>query len=1222
MSSTPVVTNTLVVTNTHDQGSGSLRDAIARSQSGDTIRIDPSLAGCTLTLTSGQLVIPPGKSLTIDGGAAAGFTISGGSQSRIFFAGNLSDASPTQLTLRHLRLTDGSTAGGGAAVFACPYAGVMVESVEFMGHVADLGGGAIWSSGSAPLTVVDCVFSGNRSMTGNSERGGGAIAYVGSGQSLDRLTIHQSEFYNNRGINGGAINSLNAALTVEQSTFSGNDVAAARIATGQISPTLRGYGGAIYVDRANQTVAIRDSTFIANTARSAGGALHLLNDPAETVVLASNLFQENRAIGLPSGEVGHGGAISQVRSLLTTGTLTLHNSTLVDNTATGQAGGLWVNNTTTAITNTTFSGNRTPTDFGGAMTVYSPTTITNSTLVNNQAQFSGAIAMGSTQLVTVQNTILANNMSTDPTISFNGNPQVNLPLIDAGGNLQSPGEVAIAPGIPQADPQLASLQWVNGTWVHPLQSGSPAINAGVAQGAPLMDSRSIYRDAQPDLGAVEQSVSVDPTFVAGGLRGEYFDGYFDDDLNFFAITPSQRVRTDATINFQNADIEGWGLQADAVLSDLQTFSVQWRGYLQVPTTGQYTFYLATDDASYLYVGPSAQAPTLTNATINNGGMHAAREVSVTVTLTAGFTPILLMYGQNTSGQVAELSWSSVDAGIEKQIIPASTLFTSTRADRPGSFSFSQSRFSVNENGVALETVTVNRLGGSEGTASVTVTPTAGSATAGTTGSGDFSTAPISLTFADGETQRTVVIPVVDDALPERTETLNLTLSNPTNGATLGSQRTAELAIVDDDRIALEITNTAVVEGPPVNGAPRTATITVSLAGFVTQPVTVDYATVEDTAIAGVDYTAVSGQLSFGLGDTTKTITVPILDDALIEPTERFTLRLSNATGAAIEVPDGVILIRDDEGPFRTDFNSDGQTDVFWYNAQLGQTYSWIMDGRSRSTDAFVAQVPDAANAQLKDIQDFNRDGQADLLWYNPVQGTPSIWLMNGTGVAQTVALPKVGVPNWNIVGTADFNGDGNVDILWTNTVTSDSSVWLMNGTQLIRSENLPKITGTGWNLIATTDLTDDQSPDLIWRNRVTGENVIWQMNGTTLVARSFLPTVSYDLNWTIVNTGDFNGDGQTDLLWQNLPANQVAVWYLNGDAYVRDELFVPTTANAKIQTVGDFNGDRIDEILWYNNQSGATGLWYRDIATPQGNLSQWQTAPLPSVGPASGWQAL
>ncbi len=86
------------------------------------------------------------------------------------------------------------------------------------------------------------------------------------------------------------------------------------------------------------------------------------------------------------------------------------------------------------------------------------------------------------------------------------------------------------------------------------------------------------------------------------------------------------------------------------------------------------------------------------------------------------------------------------------------------------------------------------------------------------------------------------------------------------------------------------------------GAGATVDFVVSLSrAFTTaaHAVTVDYATADGTATAGEDYTAASGTLTFAAGETVKTVRVALLDDAIDEGEETFTLRLSNARGARI-----------------------------------------------------------------------------------------------------------------------------------------------------------------------------------------------------------------------------------------------------------------------------------------------------------------------------------
>ncbi len=89
--------------------------------------------------------------------------------------------------------------------------------------------------------------------------------------------------------------------------------------------------------------------------------------------------------------------------------------------------------------------------------------------------------------------------------------------------------------------------------------------------------------------------------------------------------------------------------------------------------------------------------------------------------------------------------------------------------------------------------------------------------------------------------------------------------------------------------------------------------TVSLAAASTQKVTVDYATVAGTATAGSDYTPVSGTLTFNAGQTSKTVSVPIIGDTTPELDETVYLRLTNATNATIAGGEGTGTIKNDDG---------------------------------------------------------------------------------------------------------------------------------------------------------------------------------------------------------------------------------------------------------------------------------------------------------------------
>jgi hypothetical protein len=150
-----------------------------------------------------------------------------------------------------------------------------------------------------------------------------------------------------------------------------------------------------------------------------------------------------------------------------------------------------------------------------------------------------------------------------------------------------------------------------------------------------------------------------------------------------------------------------------------------------------------------------------------------------------------------------------------------------------------------------------------------------------------------LTFAPGETAKTFNVPLIDDSVVKGDDTVNLTLNAPTGG-TLGSPSSALLTVREND-VAPSFVQFA-SSGFSANEAAGSAPITVKRTGNTALPVSVQYATSNGTASAGSDYKATAGTLSFAAGETSKTFTIPILDDKLVEGNETVNLTLRSPIG--------------------------------------------------------------------------------------------------------------------------------------------------------------------------------------------------------------------------------------------------------------------------------------------------------------------------------------
>ncbi len=210
-------------------------------------------------------------------------------------------------------------------------------------------------------------------------------------------------------------------------------------------------------------------------------------------------------------------------------------------------------------------------------------------------------------------------------------------------------------------------------------------------------------------------------------------------------------------------------------------------------------------------------------------------------------------------------------------------------------------------GSSLAAFTVSLSSASTSAVTVGYTTSNGTATAGS----DYIATSGTLTFAPGETSRTVAIIVNSDATAEAKETFTVTLSNP-SGATLidasGTGSITDPATIPTPPVTpvtpvtpvalpkVSIADLAVTEG---NGTHAHFMFTATLDKASATAVSVGYATANGTATAGVDYTAANGTISFAPGVTTQQVHVDILGDTTVESNETFSVTLSNPSGVSI-----------------------------------------------------------------------------------------------------------------------------------------------------------------------------------------------------------------------------------------------------------------------------------------------------------------------------------
>ena len=203
-----------------------------------------------------------------------------------------------------------------------------------------------------------------------------------------------------------------------------------------------------------------------------------------------------------------------------------------------------------------------------------------------------------------------------------------------------------------------------------------------------------------------------------------------------------------------------------------------------------------------------------------------------------------------------------------------------------------------------------------------------------------------LSFAAGVLTQEVAVPVVGDTFTEDDETFRVRLSNLTGDADLTRPLGNGTILTDEPIARISVNDTSTSEG---DAGTSTVRFTVMLSEATVDAVTMDYTTADDTATAGEDYTAISGNLQIPAGETQFNLDVMITGDVDNEDDETFTLELSNQSQNAEFV---------DASGLGTIINDDGtpgwQTPVI---LSEGRSVSLTMDKQGRGAAVFIT-APD------------------------------------------------------------------------------------------------------------------------------------------------------------------------------------------------------------------------------------------------------------------------
>ena len=508
---------------------------------------------------------------------------------------------------------------------------------------------------------------------------------------------------------------------------------------------------------------------------------------------------------------------------------------------------------------------------------------------------------------------------------------------------------------------------------------------------------------------------------------------------------------------------------------------------------------------------------------------------------------------------------------------------------------------------------------------VTFTTSDGTALAGS----DYNAVNQTVSFASGDAaNKTVTVPIIDDAVFEGSQTINLTLSSPTGGASLGTPNAALLTIVDNDSAPPPGTLQFSSSTYSVDEAAGLAAVTITRVGGSNGAVAVTFTTSDGTALAGSDYNAVNQTVSFASGDAAnKTVTVPIIDDAVFEGSQTINLTLSSPTGgASLGTPNAALLTITDNDPAQPAILFVELAGVCGGNVpcftSITQALSTLVSAKATVR---VAQGTYLENVSVNSTGDFSLEGGWDAAFSNRATD-PALTVVDGRSAGSVIVLSAAqgvviasAIERFTIQNGSDRHGGGILAHAFNGGMVD-----LTVSANIIKNNRSAEGGGgigvyvEGPNSLAKAGLTN---------NAIHGNDSDGDGAGLHLFASGSSSGVSLSLTNNTISENAARGDGgglrshagggaainasaTNNIIWGNLA--------LGGhDIAIRQEPGGAGVFNAAFNNVGDVWLDA-DAPGLYSDLGNNIDAEPKFLNPPAGDYSLGPTSPAIDQGTASG----
>ncbi len=351
---------------------------------------------------------------------------------------------------------------------------------------------------------------------------------------------------------------------------------------------------------------------------------------------------------------------------------------------------------------------------------------------------------------------------------------------------------------------------------------------------------------------------------------------------------------------------------EAPLDWMDFYGQRVRGYFVPPLSGGYTFYIASDDASDLYLSPTTNAATkariayVTGWTGSRAWTANASQKSSLIQLAAGQRYYIEALQKEGSGGDHLAVGVDLPDGTQERPIPHHRLIPLEAAPAPTNVVSIVASDPTATEGADTGAFTFSRTGDTNAALDVffNISSAAGYGA-------DYNAIGLKTTLPAGQTNTTLVITPINDATAEIAEAVTLTLVAGTNYIPSATAASATVTINDNDGTpAVSI----VATGPNASKVgPQPGRFTIQRAGLVTSAITANY-TISGTATHGVDYAAITNRITLAIGQAAADVVITPSAYAGLEPPKTVLLTVTAGSGYTVSTPSSATVTIAQPGP--------------------------------------------------------------------------------------------------------------------------------------------------------------------------------------------------------------------------------------------------------------------------------------------------------------------